>query len=71
MVVEVAAVAVVNGIVHAALGNAVDFAVHRKVLELHFRLKDALPKAGGHLAYRPGAVTRSGIHPDQQFATLW
>jgi len=58
MVVEVAAVAVMNGIVHAALRNAVGLTVHGKVLELHFRLKDALPEAGGYLAHRLGAVTR-------------
>jgi len=64
MVVEVAAVAVVNGIVHAALGKAVDLTVHGKVLELHFRLKDALPEAGGHLSHCLGAVPRCGIHPE-------
>jgi hypothetical protein len=71
MVVEVAAVAVVNCIVHAALDNAVDFTVSRKVLKLQFRLKDALSHAGGHLAHRLGAVARSGIRPEQQFATHW
>jgi predicted lysophospholipase L1 biosynthesis ABC-type transport system permease subunit len=55
VIVEVAAVAVVNGVVHAALSNAVDFAVHWEVLQLHFRLKHALPEVGGHLSYRLGA----------------
>jgi hypothetical protein len=31
VIVEVAAVAVVNGVVHAALSNAVDFTVQREV----------------------------------------
>jgi uncharacterized membrane protein YbhN (UPF0104 family) len=71
VVVEVAAVAVVNGMVHAALSNAVDLTVHRKVFKLHFRIKDALPLAGGHLVHRRSAVTRRGIHSEQQLAIHW
>lgn len=56
VIIEVAAVAVVNGVVHAALSNAVDLAVHREVLQLHFRLKNALPEAGGHLSQRLSAI---------------
>lgn len=56
VIIEVAAVAVVNGVVHAALSNTVDLAVHREVLQLRFRLKHALPEAGGHLSHRLSAI---------------
>jgi hypothetical protein len=71
VIVEVAALAVVNGVVHAAFSNAVDFTVHGEVLQLHFRLKHALPAAGGHLSHRLGTIARRRCHPEQQLATHW
>jgi predicted lysophospholipase L1 biosynthesis ABC-type transport system permease subunit len=56
MIVEVAAVAIEHGVVHAALGDAVDLTVHREIFQLHFRLKHALPEAGVHLSHRLGAI---------------
>jgi predicted lysophospholipase L1 biosynthesis ABC-type transport system permease subunit len=57
VIVEVAAVAVVNGIVHATLSDAVDLTVHREIFQLHFRLEHALPDAWGYLSHRFGAIT--------------
>jgi hypothetical protein len=71
MIVEVAAVAVMNSVVHATLSNAVDLAVHREVLQLHFRLKYALPDAGGHLSHRLCAIGRRRCNPQQQLAANW
>jgi hypothetical protein len=57
MIIEVAAITVMNSVVHATLSNAVDLTVDREVLQLHFQLKHTFPDGGVHLSHRLCAIS--------------
>jgi len=57
MVVEVAAVTVVNSVVNAALSNAVGLGVHWEVGEFLLRFEHTSPSARGQGAYCLCAVS--------------